>query len=57
LTLTGKIDAIITKSVSRFGCNTVDTLNFTRELKALGIDMYFEKENLHSISPDGEHNN
>ena len=50
----GKIDAIITKSVSRFGRNTVDTLVYTRELKALGIDVYFEKENLHSISPDGE---
>lgn len=50
----GKIDAIITKSVSRFGRNTVDTLSFTRELKMLGIDVYFEKENLHSISPDGE---
>ncbi len=50
----GKIDAIITKSVSRFGRNTVDTLFYTRELKTLGIDVYFEKENLHSISPDGE---
>ena len=50
----GKIDAIITKSVSRFGRNTVDTLSYTRELKALGIDVYFEKENLHSISPEGE---
>ncbi|NCB27534.1 MAG: recombinase family protein, partial [Bacteroidia bacterium] len=50
----GEIDAIITKSVSRFGRNTVDTLSYTRELKTLGIDVYFEKENLHSISPDGE---
>ena len=50
----GKIDAIITKSVSRFGRNTVDTLVYTRELKSLGIDVYFEKESLHSISPDGE---
>ena len=50
----GRIDAIITKSVSRFGRNTVDTLSYTRELKALGVDVYFEKENLHSISPDGE---
>lgn len=50
----GRIDAIITKSVSRFGRNTVDTLSYTRELKALGIDVYFEKENLHSISPEGE---
>ncbi|MDD4474467.1 MAG: recombinase family protein [Eubacteriales bacterium] len=50
----GKIDVIVTKSVSRFGRNTVDTLSYTRELKTLGIDVYFEKENLHSISPDGE---
>lgn len=50
----GKIDSIVTKSVSRFGRNTVDTLVYTRELKALGIDVYFEKENLHSTSPDGE---
>lgn len=50
----GKIDTIVTKSVSRFGRNTVDTLIYTRELKALGIDVYFEKEDLHSISPDGE---
>ena len=38
----GKIDAILTKSVSRFGRNTVDTLSYTRELKSLGIDVYFE---------------
>lgn len=50
----GKIDAIITKSVSRFGRNTVDTLVFTRELRNLGIDVFFEKENLHSCSPEGE---
>ena len=49
-----KIDAIITKSVSRFGRNTVDTLVFTRELKNLGIDVYFEKENLHTCSAEGE---
>ena len=50
----GKVDSILTKSVSRFGRNTVDTLTFTRELKAIGVDVYFEKENLHSISPEGE---
>ena len=50
----GKVDSIVTKSVSRFGRNTVDTLTFTRELKALGVDVYFEKENLHSISSEGE---
>jgi len=50
----GKIDAIVTKSVSRFGRNTVDTLTFTRELKSLGIDVFFEKENLHTCSAEGE---
>lgn len=50
----GKIDAIVTKSVSRFGRNTVDTLVFTRELRSLGIDVYFEKENLHTCSAEGE---
>lgn len=50
----GKVDRILTKSVSRFGRNTVDTLIFTRELRSLGVDVFFEKENLHSISPEGE---
>lgn len=50
----GKVDGIITKSVSRFGRNTVDTLVFTRELRSLGVDVFFEKENLHSCSPEGE---
>lgn len=50
----GKVDAIITKSVSRFGRNTVDTLIFTRELRSLGVDVYFEKENLHTCSAEGE---
>ena len=49
-----KIDAVITKSVSRFGRNTVDTLMFTRELKELGIDVFFEKENLHTCTSEGE---
>lgn len=50
----GKIDRIITKSVSRFARNTVTLLEVTRELKELGIDVYFEKENMHSTSGDGE---
>ena len=50
----GKIDAIITKSVSRFGRNTVDTLVFTRELRSLGVEVFFEKENLHTCSAEGE---
>ena len=50
----GKVGSIVTKSVSRFGRNTVDTLVFTRELRNLGIDVFFEKENLHSCSAEGE---
>ena len=50
----GKLDLIITKSVSRFGRNTVDCLVSVRELKALGIDVYFEKENIHTLTAEGE---
>lgn len=50
----GKIDLVVTKSVTRFARNTVVLLDTIRELKSLGIDCYFEKENMHSISPDGE---
>ena len=50
----GNIDLVITKSVTRFARNTVILLETIRELKALGIDCFFEKENMHSISPDGE---
>lgn len=50
----GKIEMIITKSISRFARNTLDTLNVTRSLKDLGVDVYFEKERIHGISSDGE---
>lgn len=50
----GKIDLILTKSVSRFARDTVDTLNTIRHLKNIGVDVYFEKENIHSISQEGE---
>ena len=50
----GKIDMVICKSVTRFARNTVDTLIITRELKELGVDIFFEMEKIHSISPDGE---
>ena len=50
----GKIDLIITKSISRFARNTVTLLETVRELKAIGVDVYFEEQNIHSISPDGE---
>lgn len=50
----GKIDLVITKSITRFARNTVVLLQTVRELKRLGVDCYFEKETMHSISPDGE---
>jgi len=50
----GKIDLIITKSVSRFGRNTVDCLNCVRELQELGVDVLFEKESIHTNRGDGE---
>ena len=50
----GKIDMIITKSISRFARNTVTLLETVRELKLLGVDVYFEEQNIHSISGDGE---
>ncbi|MTI95465.1 MAG: recombinase family protein [Firmicutes bacterium] len=49
-----KIDMIITKSISRFARNTVTLLETVRELKLLGVDVYFEEQNIHSISGDGE---
>ena len=50
----GKIDMVITKSISRFARNTLDLLNIVRQLKIMNIDVYFEKENIHTISSDGE---
>ena len=50
----GKIDSIITKSISRFARNTVTLLETVRELKALGIDVYFEEQNIHTLSGEGE---
>lgn len=51
---TGQLDMIITKSLSRFGRNTLDCLKNIRELKALGVDVFFEKENIHTLHSDGE---
>ncbi|HEY9059362.1 MULTISPECIES: recombinase family protein [Pseudobacteroides] len=50
----GKIDMVITKSISRFARNTVTMLEAVRELKSLEVDVFFEKENIHSMSGDGE---
>lgn len=50
----GQIDLVICKSISRFARNTVTLLTTVRELKALGIDVYFEEQNIHTLSADGE---
>ncbi|MBR3297614.1 MAG: recombinase family protein [Clostridia bacterium] len=50
----GEIDMVITKSISRFARNTVTLLNTVRELRSLGIDVYFEEQNIHSASSEGE---
>lgn len=52
--LDGKIDLIITKSVSRFARNTVDSLVTVRELKAHNVEVYFEKENIYTFDGKGE---
>ena len=50
----GKIDLIITKSVSRFARNTVDSLTTVRELKEIGVEIYFEKENIYTLDSKGD---
>ncbi|MBR3381654.1 MAG: recombinase family protein [Clostridia bacterium] len=50
----GKIDMVITKSISRFARNTVTLLSTVRELKSLGIDVFFEEQQIHTMSCEGE---
>ncbi len=50
----GKIDVVYTKSISRFARNTVDCLNAIRKLKALGIPIIFQKENINTMDAKGE---
>lgn len=52
--LDGKIDLILTKSISRFARNTVDTLTTIRKLKEKGVEVYFEKENIYTMDAKGE---
>ncbi len=52
--LDGKIDLILTKSVSRFARNTVDSLTTVRKLRDKGIEVYFEKENIYTLDSKGE---
>ena len=49
-----QIDLILTKSISRFARNTVTLLETVRELKSLGVDVYFEEQNIHTLSGEGE---
>lgn len=50
----GKIDLIIVKAISRFARNTVTLLETVRMLKSLNIDVFFEEQNLHTLSAEGE---
>lgn len=50
----GKIDLILTKSISRFARNTLDLLNIVRDLKEQGIAVYFERERINTLTAEGE---
>lgn len=50
----GAIDMVVTKSISRFARNTVTLLETVRELKALGVEVWFEEQNIYTFSADGE---
>jgi len=52
--MNGDIDMIITKSISRFARNTLDTLKYVRMLKEKGIAVFFEEENINTLTMDGE---
>lgn len=52
-----KIDLIITKSISRFSRNTITTLKSLKELKGLGVEIYFEKENIWALKQASEDEN
>ncbi|MDD4063600.1 MAG: recombinase family protein [Bacilli bacterium] len=52
--LDGKINLIITKSISRFARNTLDTIKFVRKLKDKGVEVFFEKENLWTLDSKSE---
>ena len=52
--MVGKIDMIVTKSISRFARNTLDCLKYIRRLKEKNIPVYFEKENINTMDAKGE---
>lgn len=49
-----KIDLILVKSISRFARNTVDCVSYTRALRAIGVGVFFEEQNINSLNPDSE---
>lgn len=53
-TMAGKIDMIITKSISRFARNTLDCLKYIRQLKEKNVPVFFEKENINTLDAKGE---
>lgn len=52
--MNGDIDMIITKSISRFARNTLDTLKYVRKLKEMNVAVFFEEENINTLTMDGE---
>lgn len=52
--LNDEIDMVVTKSISRFARNTVDTLHYVRMLKERGVAIFFEEEHINTLSMDGE---
>ena len=50
----GNVDMVVTKSISRFARNTVTLLETIRRLKTIGVDVFFEEQNIHTLSADGE---
>ncbi len=52
--MNGDIDMIITKSISRFARNTLDTLKYVRKLKEFNVAEFFEEENINTLTMDGE---
>ena len=52
--MNGDIDMVITKSISRFARNTLDTLKYVRRLKEMNVAVFFEEENINTLTMDGE---
>lgn len=51
----GKVDLILTKSISRFDRNSMETIQALSELRSRGVDIYFEQENIHLLDPDAQY--